>query len=592
VKAFPFGSLPSRYLMIGSAMLVAAAAWTVFRLIPVLRPTPTVSTFLELTNDGRAKQGPLIVDGSRILFSENLPGPQLVLAEASSRGGETNTKSYPLQQPRWADISRDGSEVLALNSNSETPYAVWIIPVAGGSARRVGTFQAEDATWCPDGNTIVYSTHAGNEIRLVNKDGTSDRKLVTVPGIGSRLRWSPDGRTLRFTVTDQKSDSTSLWQVSADGTGLRPLLPGWNPRASQCCGEWTRDAQHFLFQSTLDGRTDIWEIPEKTGLWPKRNRAPFRLTSGPMNFSDPIQSQDGKKLFVIGISPRAELVRYDSRTGEFVPFMPGLSAEGVTVSNDGQWLTYVSYPDGTVWRCKVDGSEKLQLSFAPLRALLPRWSPDGKQIVFFATAGDQPWKMYLVPFDGGTPHQLLPGLKQEGDPTWTADGTSIVFGTLPWYENSEPGIRVLDLQTHGVSKLPLSDGLFSPRSSPVGRDIVALTHDRHDLMIFNPRLKKWDKLIGPAINYPSFSRDGKYVYFQDWRDYLQTEEHSRGNGPVHISRIRLSDRKVENILEIRSIGTLAIGTIMSWSGLAPDDSPLVARDISSQELYSLDWPIF
>jgi len=393
VKAFPFGSLPSRYLMIGSAMLVAAAAWTVFRLIPVLRPTPTVSTFLQLTNDGRAKQGPLIVDGSRILFSENLPGPQLVLAEASSRGGETNTKSYPLQQPRWADISRDGSEVLALNSNSETPYAVWIIPVAGGSARRVGTFQAEDATWCPDGNTIVYSTHAGNEIRLVNKDGTSDRKLVTVPGIGSRLRWSPDGRTLRFTVTDQKSDSTSLWQVSADGTGLRPLLPGWNPRASQCCGEWTRDAQHFLFQSTLDGRTDIWEIPEKTGLWPKRNRAPFRLTSGPMNFSDPIQSQDGKKLFVIGISPRAELVRYDSRTGEFVPFMPGLSAEGVTVSNDGQWLTYVSYPDGTVWRCKVDGSEKLQLSFAPLRALLPRWSPDGKQIVFFATAGDQPWKM-------------------------------------------------------------------------------------------------------------------------------------------------------------------------------------------------------
>jgi hypothetical protein len=134
--------------------------------------------------------------------------------------------------------------------------------------------------------------------------------------------------------------------------------------------------------------------------------------------------------------------------------------------------------------------------------------------------------------------------------------------------------------------------LFSPRSSPVGRDIVALTQDRHDLMIFNPRLNKWDKLIGPAINYPSFSRDGKYVYFQDWRDYLQTEEHSPSNGPVHISRIRLNDRKVENILDIKSIGTLAVGTIMSWSGLASDDSPLVARDISSQELYSLDWPMF
>ena len=51
---------------------------------------------------------------------------------------------------------------------------------------------------------------------------------------------------------------------------------------------------------------------------------------------------------------------------------------------------------------------------------------------------------------------------------------------------------------------------------------------------------------------------------------------------------RLADRKVENIVDIQRTGR-GIG---GWFGLAPDDSPLVARDIRTQEIYALamDWP--
>jgi hypothetical protein len=40
------------------------------------------------------------------------------------------------------------------------------------------------------------------------------------------------------------------------------------------------------------------------------------------------------------------------------------------------------------------------------------------------------------------------------------------------------------------------------------------------------------------------------------------------------------------------LGDWTIGTHGQWFGLAPDDSPLFARDISTQEIYSLemDWP--
>jgi len=50
-------------------------------------------------------------------------------------------------------------------------------------------------------------------------------------------------------------------------------------------------------------------------------------------------------------------------------------------------LAYVSYPDGALWRSRVDGSEPRQLTYAPLVVSLPRWSPDGKRIAFCAAAG-------------------------------------------------------------------------------------------------------------------------------------------------------------------------------------------------------------
>ena len=64
--------------------------------------------------------------------------------------------------------------------------------------------------------------------------------------------------------------------------------------------------------------------------------------------------------------------------------MSGISADGVDFSRDGQWVTYIQYPEGSLWRSRADGSERLQFTFPPMQVGLPRWSPDGKQIVFTA----------------------------------------------------------------------------------------------------------------------------------------------------------------------------------------------------------------
>lgn len=103
----------------------------------------------------------------------------------------------------------------------------------------------------------------------------------------------------------------------------------------------------------------------------------------------PLPSKDGTKLFAVGDTRRGELVRYEPKAGQFVPYLSGVSAVDVVFSEDGNWVAYVAFPDGNLWRSKADGSQRLQLTFPPMDVHAPRWSPDGKQVVFYGSQSGQ-----------------------------------------------------------------------------------------------------------------------------------------------------------------------------------------------------------
>ena len=103
-----------------------------------------------------------------------------------------------------------------------------------------------------------------------------------------------------------------------------------------------------------------------------------------MNFIRPILSPDGKRLFAVGPQNRGELMRYDRKSRQFVSYLLGLSAEGLDFSRDGEWVTYVSFPQATLWRSRLDGSQRLQLTDSSMTVSMVRWSPDGKRLAFNA----------------------------------------------------------------------------------------------------------------------------------------------------------------------------------------------------------------
>jgi len=559
-------------LALASVALIVAAG--IAYLLTRSLPPPKVLGSVQITSDGRKKFPPTFTDGSRLYFM-TVAANGFALYQVSIAGGEAVAVSTAFFWASLAGVFPNGSELLVQSHEGSIPEGpLWVVPALAGPRHRVGSLTSSDATWSPDGKTLVYSRD--QELYLAKSDGTESRKLVSVAGTPSWPRWSPDGKKLRFAVQEPNSDSKSLWEVAADGTNLHSLLPGWNNPPAECCGSWTPDGRYFFFQSLRNGRSDIWAIRESDTFLQRQRQAPTQLTAGPLSFLGPVPSKDGKRLFVIGSQPRGELVRYDANSGQFVPYLSGISADGVAFSRDGQWVTYETFPEGSLWRSKVDGSDRLQLTFPPMTALLPRWSPDARQIAFQGKTAGEPWAMYVVSAEGGAPQEIMAGA---GDVGWSADGSSLVFSDTPrLFDPSASGklaIHIMDLKTRHVSTLPESDGLYSPRWSPDGRHIAALRAGPETIQLFDFTMQKWVELEKLPLGFPSWSRDSKYIYFDS----------PSGTDPAFY-RVGISDHKLERLASLRNLRTTAA---TGWTGLAPDDSPLVLRDVGTQEIYALDW---
>jgi len=564
--------------LVAGLLVVASCVGLYLRLKP--EPRPRIVGARVLTKTGIPKGNhigrPLIIRDT-VYFSEERPSGWIDLG-VSADGGALSAS--PAVNGYLQDVSPDGSHLLSLTYDPKRNNCdIWAQPLPTGLPYLI-IQNTCDAIWSEDGGSVFFRRGDGQELYRVNSDGMGLKRLATLPEATGNLHISPDGSRIRFTGPLRK---LALWEVGTDGHNLRELFGG---RRDVFGGSWTPDGNYYFFRSWDGERWSLWAVSEARHWWKRSGAArPYPLTFGPMSFGVPAISNDGKQLFAVGKESRGELSAYDPKTQKFVPYLGGGSICYVDFSRDGHWMTYVSYPEGTLWRSRIDGTERRQLTMPPLAVSTPRWSPDGKLIVFTDLSnGDRSQmneeslrRIYAISADGGAPELLLAGRFE--DSTWSPDGSSIAYAyrtTSPTLAGSE--VRILDLKTQRSATVPGSKDMWSPRWSPDGKHLVALIGwPVTKQMLYSFASNSWEVLAtGDGLGWESWSRDSRFVYAQDGESWVC---------------ISISNHKKERIISLRNFRGTAYFLDRwngGWFGLTPDGSLLTTRDTGSEELYSFD----
>jgi eukaryotic-like serine/threonine-protein kinase len=552
--------------------LLAGAAWMLRPL-----PPPKVLKYTQLTYDGQTK-GFLATDGARIYFDQEVGGHP-TLHQISTSGGETIEVPTNLKAAWLWDISPDYSSLVVTEDVNLDDGPLWVVPLPGGPARRIGDVLAHTACFSPDGNRIAYGR--GQSLFVISKDGGEPQKVADMGSGFGGLAWSPDGKKFRFTAGGGDGDEYSIWEVFADGTNLHPLLPGWSATPKEVFGKWTPDGKYYLFVSNSKEHQGIWALRERSGLLRAPNKVPMLVAGGPLTYERSAVSPDGKRLYQVGTQARGQLVRYDSRVGEYVPYLSGISAQYLSFSADGEWVAYADYPQNRLWRSRTDGSDALELSPPSMTVLTSSWSPDGKRIAFVGGMPGEKQKIYLIPIEGGSPQEVRTGGQSEGSPSFSPDGNSMAFwsfsGSTGGYVGKNRTIQILDLKSGKIAELKNSEGFGLPRWSPDGKYISARSPDGAEPLIFDLKTQRSSKLSDLPAEFPQWSHDGKYLFFV-----------TRLPQKVAVNRVRVSDHHVEQVLDLKGFHQ-EWGDIGPWFGLAPDDSLLFVRAAGTADIYALDW---
>ncbi|HEV2396404.1 MAG TPA: protein kinase [Candidatus Sulfotelmatobacter sp.] len=580
ISGAPAVASPSRVRPHTAAVAVVAGVIVLAALAYAFRPTlppPRITGYTQLTHDGFPKSfaGQAVAnvqtDGPRVFVQENVNG-HYVVAQVSSSGGDTEVMPVPFPNTSLDTISPDRSELVVSSfTGSEVIQPIWLIPAVGGSPRRFVEPAGNDAAWMPNGNRLIAR---GNDLIEISSGG-GQKKLASVApeDFIYWLRWSPDGSTLRFTTNTPMGDR--LWEMAADGTNLHQILTDVPSDVHPSRGAWTPDGKYFVFNATLNNRDDLWAVREKRDWWHKFDHRPVALTSGPLSLEAVQPSVDGKKLFVVASQERSELVRYDSKSGQFVPYLNGISGAYVSFSRDGQWVAYVTWPEGDLWRSRINGSDKLQLTTTPMSVDSVEWSPDGTQIAFTASLPNQKQHMFLASASSGQLRQVSDGEFYMRNGGWSPDGNSLVFLAMEGAENYST--RSLDLKTMKTKTIPAPVAQVGTALSPDGRYIAASPVDGQKLMIFDIAAQKWSDVVKQNVNAIHWSYDSLYVYFD-----------TQSNTDPAIYRVRVSDRKLETVASLKNLRRVVL-PFWAWMGLTPDGSPLLMRDTGTQEVYALDF---
>jgi dipeptidyl aminopeptidase/acylaminoacyl peptidase len=180
----------------------------------------------------------------------------------------------------------------------------------------------------------------------------------------------------------------------------------------------------------------------------------------------------------------------------------------------------------------ADGTDLRRMTNNPATDNTPRWSPDGRSILFLSTRknGSQAW---VMPVDGGEPHQITNFSAGVNDPLWVPGGKAIVFTTDVFPEcgaSDSCDKAISDAIDSGPLKAHMADGLLYRHwtSWKDGRRSHIFRYDIENKVYVDLTPGEFD---APAFSLSgggmALSPDGKEVCFVSNHDHHEAESTNR-----------------------------------------------------------------
>jgi Tol biopolymer transport system component len=526
--------------------------------------------YRQLTRDGYPKLPGVFTDGAKVYFVEQVGGRN-VIAWVPVAGGTVNYLDVSLPFPAILAIS-PARHSLLLGSAPQLyelelgTMALRKIPLPPGA-------ELNPAAWDPAGRQLALP--ANESAFILEPASTVPPLRLTFPGPVHVSGWDPQGRRLRFDSVNAKSNVTQWWELTANNRTVQPL-PRFSSNPCERNGSWTTDGRFYVFEACDAKNAQIWIAD--TQRHPPQS---YQLTNDARAWRQPTVVPGSSTILALAGQFQGQLVALPAsgQVGMHRPVLPAVSAYELDFSRDGRWVAYTQFPEHTIWRSRPDGKDARQLTPVGLEAHQPHWSPDGTRIAFMGwRAGNRPYsRVYLVPSSGGALDEPLPGKDDQGVPTWSPDGRSLFFGDLRTTKDFERAtIHELNLQTQNATTIAAPIGLWSPRMSPDGKYLAAISYDNRSLYMRDNLHNTWRNCsLMYFMEEPTWLRDSSWIQFIGI---------SRSGGPRLLFRISPGCAPPRVIMDLSNYPF----TGDTWIGISPDGSPLGLLHIPN-EIYALDW---
>ncbi|MEW6104134.1 MAG: hypothetical protein AB1630_10060 [bacterium] len=263
-------------------------------------------------------------------------------------------------------------------------------------------------------------------IYIINLNGTNRKELTKISfPISMAASASLDGRKIAFITHPREQKGGSIWIVDTE-TGSQTRLTDGN--SFNIIPRWSPNSKKLAFSSDCDGNFEVYTI-DVDG---KNLR---RLTDNPLNDYVQDWSPDGKKIIF-----QRKFVKEEKNELTLV------DKYGHIIKKIDQGTFTEEYPQ--LYLINPDGLniEQLAEGFSKTRA--PRWSPDGKNIVFDAEDEKGKLATYIIEVENKRLEKIMDDTKRFY--MWSSDGKKVAFVD---YNKDGPGISVVNIEDKKIYKI-------------------------------------------------------------------------------------------------------------------------------------------